>query len=348
MGVTLVEASLRRDLPQAALDVPVTLAIAATLWVRRTRPFGAFMLAFALTNALTITAFVRGLPREGMHAGAFVLLHPYALFRYGAWREAALGAAVMAFTYVASMIEGDLRGAEAAIGAAVVMSFPAALGAVARFRELAMRRDIEAVRLRERQMLARELHDTVAHHVAAIAIQAQAARAVLARRPEAAERALGTIEREASRALGELRSLVATLRDNDPASSSPQAGLREIEALIRDLGARASLELVGDLDHLPPAVEHALHRIAREALHNAATHGQGVQHVAVRIAAEGPSVRLSVIDDGAPAGAPTRQGFGLVGMSERANLLGGTFEAGPLPSRGWRVEAVLPLGGGAP
>jgi signal transduction histidine kinase len=230
----------------------------------------------------------------------------------------------------------------------VVLFFPAALGASVRFWDHAQRRDVEHAKLRERQMLARELHDTVAHHVSAIVIQAQAARVVLTKRPDAAANALAAIDGEASRALADLRALVGTLRDADGAATAPQAGVREIEVLVRDLGERGVFERVGDFEHLAPAVEHALHRIARESIHNAVRHARGASRIDVRIAAESGRVRLTVRDDGEASGAPARSGFGLVGMKERASVLGGTLDAGPRPSGGWQVEAVLPHKGARP
>jgi signal transduction histidine kinase len=105
-----------------------------------------------------------------------------------------------------------------------------------RYRASSRLREIDQVKLRERQQLARELHDTVAHHVSAIAIQAQAGRTVAADRPDAALRALETIEEAASRTLAEMRSMVGVLRDGDEPERAPQPGVADIERLAREGG----------------------------------------------------------------------------------------------------------------
>ena len=343
--LTLVEGALRADVPVRGALVLVGLGISATLAWRRARPFPAFVAAFALANLVTVLGIVVGQRDLGLYSSALVLLHPYALLRHGSGREVALGLALLLATYVASAVRGEMHDAGDAIGALVVLLFPAALGASLRFRDRAHRRDIEHAQLRERQMLARELHDTVAHHLTAIVIQSQAARAVLARRPESALTALGAIESEAARSLAELRALVGALRDDGPAELAPQAGAEAIEALVRDAGERARFELEGELEPLAPAVGLALHRIARESLHNVKKHARGVSRIDVRLLAERETVRLVIRDDGEPTRASSEEGFGLVGMKERAVLLGGTLDAGPLASGGWQVEAIIPRDG---
>ena len=341
--LAIVEGALRTDLVWPLLQVAGAVLIASALCLRRARPLAALALAFGVANTLTCVGLVLALPDLGLASSLFVLLLPFSLLRLGSGREIAAGMLVLFATYGFSASAGDLRDPEDAIGALVVLLFPAALGAVARVGDRSHRRELEHAQLRERQMLARELHDTVAHRVAAIAIQSQAARAVLAKRPEAAVAALTAIEGEATRALSELRGLVGALREDAPAALAP-GGLAGIEDLVRDAGAHAQLVREGDFDAIAPAVEHALHRIARESLHNVARHGRGVSRIEVRLAASPDVLTLVVRDDGLPPVA-RGSGYGLVGMKERAQLLGGQLEAGPSPSGGWCVEASLPRRG---
>ena len=203
---------------------------------------------------------------------------------------------------------------------------------------------------REREQLARELHDTVAHHVSAIAIRAQAGRALAPSRPEAAVDALEVIEEAASRTLVDLRALVGTLRDGDEAALAPQRGVLDVQRLAhgpRD-GPRVDVQLTGDLDDLPPLVGAAIYRIAQESVTNAVRHASHATRIDVRVTGHDDCVRLIVRDDGdAVSSAPDRSsGYGLVGMSERAALLGGTLESGAADS-GWMVTAVLPRDGTA-
>ena len=343
--IALVEIALRDAVRFSALSAMIGLTIAAALAVRRTRPLSAIVTAFAVVNGVSVTLAALGRQEIVLYSSALVLVLPFALLKHGSGREVALGLSTLLATYGISAALGELHSAEEAVGSLVVLFFPAALGAALRFRARAHRVELERAQLRERQMLARELHDTVAHHVAAIVIQSQAAQAVLTSRPAAAHAALGAIQQEAARAMLELRSLVGALRDDGPAALAPQGTASAIEALVRDAGELATFEKSGELDALSPAVGLALHRIARESLHNARTHGRNVTRIFVRITQQGATVRLIVENDGDSPAAPSSDGFGLVGMRERATLLGGTLEAGPLPSGGWRVEAVLPLQG---
>src|SRR5690606_17863922 len=143
----------------------------------------------------------------GLYTMVGLLVLPYALFRWGSGREAAIGLVVMSIPQALDMVLDPSDPASTAAGF-VFLLFPAALGASVRFRARWRRRDLDEAKLLEREQLARELHDSVAHHVSAIVIQAQAGRLLATSDPDAAQRALATIESEASRTLGEMRSIV--------------------------------------------------------------------------------------------------------------------------------------------
>jgi signal transduction histidine kinase len=205
------------------------------------------------------------------------------------------------------------------------------------------------VKVREREQLARELHDTVAHHVSAIAVQAQAGRAGAAASPQAALDALAVIEREASRTLAEMRAMVGALRYTG-ADLAPQRGVADLHELALRVPQRLDVEIDDHLGALSPAVDSAIYRIAQEAVTNAGRHARGATRITVRVASSPTHVTLTVADDGA-GGAydPTMsRGFGLLGMAERAHLLGGSFSAGPSTPRGWAVVAELPRSGVGP
>lgn len=341
--LAVAEALLREGLAWRPLQLAFCLVLVATVRFRRAHPLGATGVAFGLSIAVSLAELVGG-PRFELYTGACILLLPYSLFRWGSGREAAVGLSLMAGAYATSAAQGEMRGLGDAIGAAVVMLFPAALGASARFRAAAHRRELETAQLREREQLARELHDTVAHHVTAITLQAQAGRAVLAARPDLAAGALAAIEGEATATLAELRAIVGALRDERPAPLAPQGRLADLARLARTSGPppAVEVELVGELAGLRPSVESALYRLAQESVTNALRHARRATRVRVRVAAEGPLVRLSVCDDGEAPSERGSAGFGLVGMAERAALLGGTLEAGPAAGAGWRVEVALP------
>ncbi len=345
-GLGLWEALARDDLPSRPLAISVALLLPLTLLIRRQHPFLAFALTFATFLTLDVVTSLLEVPRLELNTGAFALLLLYALFRWGSGAEALVGLAIMAGLFSLSMLRGEMASTGDVIGAGVVFLFPAVVGASVRFRADAQQRELVEVRLRERERLARELHDTVAHHVSAIAIQAQAGRAVAGKRPEATAEALAVIEEAASRTLDELRSIVGALREDDDAERAPQAGIADLEALARqstDLAVTVTLD--GDVAALRPSMEAALFRIGQEALTNARRHARGARAVLIAVEADVDDVTLIVTDDGEAPIGPRRGGYGLVGMMERAALLGGTLSAGPGPDGGWVVAARLPRKG---
>ena len=344
-----LEATLRNDLTWPALALVAGMAPAFGLPWRRTHPLPVTVTAFAavLLGDL-VTRAGTGEPLELFFA-AYVLLLPYALFRWGAGRDAVIGGAiVVAWHLVTSLVSGAF--ADLAIGLPF-LSLPAALGAALRYRSSTRLRATEQVRLRERAELARELHDTVAHRVSAIAIQAQAGRTIAVSRPQAAADALEAIEEAASRTLAELRTLVGALRDGEQPDRAPQRGVADIARLAdgRTDGPRIDVQLSGDLDNLRPLVGAAIYRIAQESITNAIKHARHATRIDVRVIGEGDRVRLTVHDDGDPgsSSSDSAAGYGLAGMSERAALLGGSLEAGLSPDGGWTVTAVLPRNGTA-
>ena len=350
VGVLLVVALLEGLLRPDVVWRPVAIALAvitivALLW-RRTHPLPVVIVAFGSMLAVTAASMLLGTASIGLYAAACVLLLPYSLTRWGSGRAIVAGLALIVVVGALGVASSYTAPADA-IAATVFLLFPAVLGASVRYWDTAHERDVERARLREREQLARELHDTVAHHVSAMAIQAQAGRVLADTRPDAAVTALRVIETEASRALAEMRAMVGALRDGEAAELAPQRGVADI-ARLADLpagDARVEVELEGDLDELRPAVQSALYRMAQESLTNAIRHARRATRIDVRVVGDSDCVHLTVSDDGDPAPAGrTSYGYGLVGMKERATLLGGTFAAGPSAPRGWTVDAMLPRG----
>ena len=139
--------------------------------------------------------------------------------------------------------------------------------------------------------------------------------------------------------------MVGLLRDGAEPDFAPQPGLADIEQLAGSVGGwpRVDVQMAGDFAELSPGLGVALYRIAQEAVTNAVRHARHATRIIVQVANEGEQVRLTVHNDGdASAAGPPPAGYGLVGMAERASLLGGTLQAGPGPDGGWTVDAVLP------
>jgi signal transduction histidine kinase len=314
-------------------------AIIALLW-RRTHAFSVVAGVFGSLIVLDSVSLVTGGDSVGLYTMICVVLLPYALFRWASGREIGIGVGFLAVA--ASLgIAVDYTGLVDSLLGCIFLFFPATLGAAVRYRTSSRVRELDQVRLREREQLARELHDTVAHHVSAIVIRAQAGRIVAATDPAAAMDALSVIEGEASKTLAEMRVMVAGLRDDDAAELAPQPGVGDLERLARSTGPLVEVDLSGNLDDLGPSVGAAIYRIAQESITNAVRHARDATRIEVRVAGEADVVRLTICDDG-ESGSSGPLGYGLVGMTERATLLGGTFAAGPGPRRGWVVEAVLP------
>jgi signal transduction histidine kinase len=334
------------DLVWRPVAVVVTVAVLLPLLWRRTHPFAAAMAAFGIFLAFDVARIFAGIEEGLLWSVAGILVLPYSLFRWGAGREAGIGLGVILVWLVVTHVAEPLDVGEMVAGYGFFL-FSAALGASIRFHAMSRTRDIEQAKLRQRNQLARELHDTVGHHVSAIAIQAQAGRTLAASDPDRALRTLDTIEEAASRALAEMRAMVSILREGGEADLAPQPRLADLEHLARvKAPPRVDVQLSGDLDDLNPAVEAALYRIAQESVTNAGRHARDATLIAIEVTGDGREVHLTVSDDGHPVpAAQASSGYGLVGMAERATLLGGTLRAGPSPGRGWTVDAVLPKEG---
>lgn len=343
VGVVL-ELTLREDLEQPVLSAAVALGLLPTLLWRRTHPLATVAVGFGTAAGVDVVLLATGGAPLEMFSQIYVILLPYCLVRWGSGREIVVGEAVIVVAaalgfWVSWTGIGDL------IGGSLFLASTMLLGGLVRTQHGARERRLEQAKSDERVQLARELHDTVAHHVSAIAIQAQAGRALAATTPSAPVDALTVIEAEASRTLAEIRAMVRVLRNQEPADYAPQPGVADLEllAVTAPTGPRVEVSVAGDVDSLPQPVDAAVFRIAREAVTNALRHARNATRVDVRVEANGATVRLRVHDDGEPVSlAAYDPGFGVTGMVERAALLGGTCLAGPAPERGWSVEATLP------
>jgi signal transduction histidine kinase len=359
IAAATVETVLRTDLAWRPFALGLVAALALLLPWRRTHPLIVTALAFGSVSVVDAVMLFVDVEWEALGTGVFLLIVPYALTRWGSGREVATGLALLVLPVTITALNGEVIGD--LIGGVVVLSLAAALGAGARYQQVSRQQEVHRIRSLERELLARELHDTVAHHVSAIAVRAQAGRAVSPTDPSAALDALVVIEEEASRTLEEMRSMVGALRDGERADLAPQHGIADLERLAAAAGdsPKVEVELSGDLDDLRPSIDAAVYRLAQEAITNAVRHARRASLVRVQICGEPDTIRLVVSDDGHGSPIAPVPGFGLVGMEERARLLGGTFEAGPASGsgsgtgsgqasrHGWTVSASLPRHGSA-
>ncbi|WP_165069618.1 sensor histidine kinase [Marisediminicola senii] len=338
--LAIVEGILRTDLTYPVVSVLGVVVIAPTVVWRRTRPLLMLVIAVVVGTALQFA-----LP-DTVNTSAFVVVLIYALYRWGSGRSLVLGSAILLGILGLTFLRGGAL--DELIGGFALVLTVAVLGVVFRARAGSQQRNLDRIRMLEREHLARDLHDTVAHYISAIAIRAQAGIAMATHDPGAATDALGVIEAEAAKTLSELRSMVRVLRQGESAELAPSPRLADIEQLAgtRPGGARVTVRIVGDDGSIPPPVAAAVFRLAQESVTNALRHARQVTHVEVSVDVDEGGVRLSAINDGDLAASPT-PGFGIIGMMERAALLGGTCRAGPAPGGGWVVTAVLPRVGWA-
>ncbi len=349
-ATAVAEAVVRDDMVWPAVGVLLGLTVAVTMLWRRTHPLAAVAVGFGGFAVVDLASIVWADRPFFLYAGGFVVVLVFSLFRWGTSRQAVIGSVVALTEWVVS-VTTDVTGVTDALGGLAVLLLAAAVGMTIRYRRIVGSQQLEQVRSDEREMLARELHDTVAHHVSAIAIQAQAGRVLVRSHdlPGAGE-ALAVIENEASLTLAEMRSVVTTLRRRgESLPGLAEHGVADLEALATSDGAhgpRVEVERSGDLADLRPAVQTALYRVAQESITNAVRHARHASQVRVLLTGDTESVRLTVTDDG-EHGLPALRwpGHGLVGMSERVTLLGGTLDAGPLPERGWTVRTTIPRNG---
>ncbi|MFE4051832.1 sensor histidine kinase [Streptomyces sp. YIM B13518] len=211
--------------------------------------------------------------------------------------------------------------------------------------------------LEERSRIARELHDVVAHHMSVISIQAQVAPHLVRDPSDELKENLAGIRQNAVEALTELRRVLDVLRSEHPAPGeradvpdtsrhAPQPTLDRLDSLVentRAAGLTVTTELTGERRPLPPGVELSAYRIVQEALSNVLRHAPGATaHVVLAYDPRG--LRVEVVDTGPTREAPPSAGagHGLLGMRERAVMLGGRLTAGPWSGRGYKVDAYLP------
>ncbi|MCR8572757.1 sensor histidine kinase [Streptomyces sp. Isolate_219] len=204
--------------------------------------------------------------------------------------------------------------------------------------------------LEERNRIARELHDVVAHHMSVISIQAQVAPHLVKDPTDELKENLAGIRGNAVEALTELRRVLGVLRSEDALADgvrhTPQPTLGRLDELVgtvRGAGLDVTTEITGEPRPLSPGVELSAFRIVQEALSNAIRHAPGAEvRVAIGYRAGGLTIRVANSAPDGPAPPSQGAGHGLLGMHERTAMLGGELATGPTPDGGYEVTAILP------
>jgi signal transduction histidine kinase len=337
----------------------ISLVISAPLVLRTRLPLTAWATSLA---AILLTAVV--VPPRTISTSAYlpasVLVYGLCLYavsvRCKAW--------VVMSAALVSAVGAALIDSRTAVAAFVLAAIPVVAGVVVRMRrsnreELAVverRHQGERALLEERQRIARELHDVVAHHMSVIAIQAEAAPYKTADPPKELLESFADIRASALSGLGELRRVLGVLRSEAP-GTAPTPGLDDLDSLIesaRTGGVTVSSEISGTPRPLPEGVDLSAYRILQEALSNAMRHAPGSTVLVGLYYGEAALVIEVRNSDGAaeasargPADDALRRGsgHGIIGMRERATMLGGHLSAGLTKQGEFLVTAALPLDG---
>ncbi len=340
-----IEADPITDLPPVeSYQVWLNWVAVGALVLRRRFPF--------LTLALTIPGFFVGWSQ----LAAMIALYTVARRYVGGWQTGLAAALVWLCRFVAwppqELIDRPASGHfHSAIYGFLVAGLPIAIGLLVharqelsdRIMELAEARERErvlhahAIRADERAKLAREMHDVVSHQVSLIAMQAGALRMAVVDAEH--KQVAGTIRMLSTRTLDELRQLVSVLRTTEDS----QPGLSELPELAADAGFEVSMQVKGPIEELNPPVSGAVYRTVQEALTNIRKHATGASAtVLIDARAENVLVEVRNTASTSPSSTLPSGGHGLVGLRERAALLGGVFSAGPTEEGGFLVSASFP------
>ncbi|MCD0445393.1 histidine kinase [Glycomyces sp. A-F 0318] len=350
--------------PQVGTVVAIGCAQSLLLCVRRLRP--RLCLAAAMACQLLIVAAAPDLSANGFALlVAFYTVGTLMSVRFtaiaaaaGALLSAAAAAAVlwvrggdtaMVFSHLSSSALAYIAAGFVGVYVASRRSHLAMVRDRAEEAVRAQRERARAAVAAERTRIARELHDVAAHHLSGMVVQAAAVERLIDRDPAAARSGAVWIRSQGKATLDNLRQVVGLLRDSDGAGedgNAPVPGLSALEALVaeaRGLGADVSFEREGEPVRLPPIADVSVYRIAQQALTNARQHAPGAP-VRMRLSCGARQVGLEVANGPSPEAAPSgRTGTGLIGMRERADLVGAELEAGPSADGGWAVRLRLPV-----
>lgn len=336
--------------PFTAALILVALACAALYW-RRSQPLAVLWVTVIATALSAVIGY------SDLAGGFAMLVALYSVGRHVSsdlWSYIGLGgaSAVIGLDYLL----GEITAAAVGFGI-VVLSLVWYIGKRVRMRaeraaqlERERAADAERAVAEERTRIARELHDVVAHRVSLMTVQAGAAKTIAADNPQAALQAMEAVEHAGREALDELRHLLGVLRPKaDVGSLGPQPGLADVGRLVDQFGEAGldvSLTMVDVPTNLPARVDLSAYRIVQEALTNVLKHaGPGAQSE-VRLSLDDDAISIEVTDDGHAATTLPGSGHGIMGMRERALLLGGSLTTGPRADGGFEVLARLPIGGG--
>jgi signal transduction histidine kinase len=351
--------------PAARVVIAVLLLVAtgSLLW-RRRYPLVACVL---IAVALALQAAISSVDFNSLGTALAIVVALYSAGVYLGALRAAVGVAVLAVGLAARELRYlgafERNPGRDAFWWLLVLSV-AGVGVVVRHRRRAQRLGALAATLQEesaeqarvavveeRERIARELHDVVAHGVSAVVVQAEAAEETLASSPDRTRESLWTIQRLGRESLNEMRQVLEILRGGaQEETRAPQPTLADLPALMarnREAGLAVRLDVLGEPRPLPPGLEVSAYRVVQEGLTNVRKHAAG-SSAFVSVTYEPAALEIEIADDG--PGRPVAGGgggHGLVGMRERVTFFGGEFSAARREDGGFAVTALFPTAAAA-
>lgn len=344
MGTAL---ALRRISPGLALITAWVVAVGQMLWSESPDTSNLAILAVLYATGRYGSGWIKWLGLISAISGAFVAVIYVVAVPYRGVVNFELDTLVVVFGDLWNNIPVVLVALAAALA---VMGFSWTAGLLARTRALArenrraqLAAEQEVVVEQERNRIARDMHDVVAHSLAVVIAQADGARYARASDPAAVDTALVTISSTAREALADVRLLLGQLRHSQDAGPQPAlADLDRLIAQLRSTGLSVVLNEYGDPLSLPGGQQLAVYRIVQEALTNALRHGDSERDVVVDIDWSMDAAAITVTNDVPSPAREPRHGHGVAGMRERALLVGGSFAAG-LDGNTFVVRATIPM-----
>lgn len=313
---------LTLDWPLPALLVVPLIAYSVGRYQRLFAGF--FVLLFALTGSVAGPyGWTQGLPPTYYFLGTALLI--------------ALCFTIVALAYLWGRLRREGALAEALDREIATERFIAA--------QRQSEQEIQLAAGRARTQVAQELHDVLAHSLSIIVVQAEGAKALTTKRPEAAVEALGVIAETGRKSISEVRRIVALMRgDEGSPAFGPAPTLAQIPTMVAGAGHRVTLEVCGEPPLVPESLGLAAYRVVQEAVTNFLKHAGPTATATVRIGYEPDAIELRIRDDGIGAlSTSDDKGSGITGMKERVTAMGGGFSAGPRPGGGYEVKARLPM-----
>jgi signal transduction histidine kinase len=356
---------LRWNDVRLTLAIPVGVAACFVLLLRRRLPVVTVVLVLIAIQVVEHVA--PGFDDEAISFPLLLLVAMYSLGRWARGPQAWLGFGVVVACIAAFVIADGANDASDVAFAIAYLGTPWGVGVAMRLRrdrEHQLQADAELLRsdqeyrarravAAERARIARELHDVVSHAISVTVLQARGGHKLIGIDDAAVRRSLDAIEHTNTAALGDMRRLLAVLRDTEHASRdglAPQPSLVRLEELVeqvRSSGLPVDLEVSGEPGIVPPGVDLSAYRIVQEALTNVLKHAGTMARGRVRVTCMPDQVNVAISDDGGLTvngdGARWRgDGQGLINIRERVAVVGGTVKAGPGPDGGFVVRAHLP------